>query len=237
MIPSAALVLPVFLAFFIADLAVETALLLLNLRRARQSRGVPAPLRGRVEDDVAERSRSYTLAKGRFALVSLALSAAATLVALFSGLLPWLDRALRGAGLTGAHLFVVYLCALALAGGVLGLPLSVYGTFVLEARYGFNRTRPAQWLKDRLLGLAVALALGVPLLYAAYGFMRFTGALWWLWLWAFLAGWQVLMQWLVPTFIAPLFNRFDPLPEGALRARLEGSSGRASSSSTRSSRR
>jgi STE24 endopeptidase len=174
-----------------------------------------------VDDALAERSRAYTLAKGRFALVSLAVSAATTLVALFSGLLPWLDEALRGAGLAGAHLFVAYLGVLALAGSVVGLPLSLYGTFVLEERFGFNRTRPALWLRDRAVGLALQLAIGGPLLYAVYGFMQFTGSLWWVWLFAFLVAFQVLLQWAYPTLIAPLFNRFTPLPEGPLRARLE----------------
>jgi len=210
-----------FLGFFIADLAVETVLLLLNLGSVRQARGVPPPLRGRVDDAVAGRSRDYTLAKGRLGLVSLGVSAAITLVALFSGVLPWLDRALRGAGLDGGHLFVAYLAILALAGGALGLPLSLYGTFVLEERFGFNRTRPALWLKDHAIGLALQAVIGLPLLYAVYGFMRFSGRLWWLWLFAFLIAFQVLLQWAYPTLIAPLFNRFSPLADGPLRGRLE----------------
>jgi STE24 endopeptidase len=218
---AAPLVTVLFLAFFILDLAVELGLLLLNLRSVRQAHGVPAPLRGRVDDAVAARSRDYTLAKGRYALASLAASAVVTPVALFSGALPWLDRALRGAGLAGAHLFVAYLVLLSVAAGVLGLPFSLYGTFVLEGRFGFNRTTPRLWLKDRAKALALQAALGVPLLYAVYGFMQFTGALWWVWLFAFLVGVQVLLQWAYPALIAPLFNRFSPLPEGPLRARLE----------------
>ena len=214
------LVAPLFLAFFTARLAVEAALLYLNLRLAGSARGVPAPLEGRIEPAVAERSRAYTLANGRFAAVSMAFSAALTLLALFTGLLPWLDRALAASGLSGAHLFVTYLGALAAAGGLLGIPFSLYETFVLEARFGFNRTTPRLWLLDALRALAVQGAIGIPLLYAVYGFMRFTGGLWWVWLFAFLVAFQVLMLWIYPTLLAPLFNRFQPLPEGPLRARL-----------------
>ena len=210
-----------FLAFFAAQVAVEGVLLFLNLRHATAAHGVPTPLQGRIDPDMAERSRAYTLANGRLALLSMALSATITLAALFSGVLPWLDRALATRGLTGAHLFVAYLAALTAAGAALGVPLSLYRTFVLETHFGFNHTTPRLWLWDQLKGLCVEAAVGVPLLYAAYGFMRFAGGLWWAWLFGFLVAFQVVLLWAYPTLIAPLFNRFEPLPAGPLRTRLE----------------
>lgn len=214
-------IVPAFLAFFGAQLAVETGLLLLELRHTARARGVPAALRGRVDPEVAERSRAYTLANGRLALAREGVSAGFTLLVLFSGVLPWLDRALRGAGLGGAHLFVAFLLLLSVAGAVTSLPFSAWRTFVVEARFGFNRTTPRLWAIDRLKGLALQLALGVPLLYAVHGFMRFTGPRWWIWLFGFLVVVQVLLAWAWPALIAPLFNRFEPLPAGPLRVRLE----------------
>jgi STE24 endopeptidase len=216
----ASAVVLVFLAFFALEHVVEAGLLLLNLRQARRAREVPAALAGHVDPEAAGRSRAYALARGRFALVSLLASAATTLVVLFSGVLPWLDRTLAGAGLAGAHLFAAFLAVLALAGEVVGVPFALYRTFELEARFGFNRTTPRLWVADQLKGLLVEAALGIPLLYAAYGFMRFAGALWWLWLFAFLLLLQVVLTWAYPALIAPLFNRFEPLPQGALRDRL-----------------
>jgi STE24 endopeptidase len=216
----ASLVVLLFLAFFTLELLTEAGLLLLNLREASRARGVPAVLAERVDPDAAERSRAYTLAKGRFALVSLVVSSAVALLLLFSGFLPWLDRALAGLGLAGAHRFAAYLAALSLGGDLLSLPFALYATFVLEARFGFNRTTPRLWVQDHLKGLLLQLVLGIPLLYAAYGFMRFAGGLWWLWLFAFLLLVQVLLTWAYPVLIAPLFNRFQPLPEGPLRDRL-----------------
>ncbi|BDG07261.1 M48 family metallopeptidase [Anaeromyxobacter paludicola] len=216
------LVVAVFLAFFAAEYAVETGLLLLNLRRARRSGdAVPAPLQGVVTPGSAARSRDYTLANGRLALVSGAWSAALTLAVLLSGLLPWLHQALAARGLAGAHRFVAFLVLVSAPFWVAGLPFALYRTFVLEARFGFNRTTPALWLKDRAKGLLLSAALGLPLLYAVYGFMALTGRAWWLWLAGFLTGVQILMVWLFPTLIAPLFNRFQPLPEGPLKERLE----------------
>jgi STE24 endopeptidase len=213
-------VLGIFLAFFALQYAVETALLLVNLRHVARAEGVPAALAGRVDDASARQSRLYTLANGRFALLQAALGAPVTLVVLLSGLLPALDRVLGGAGLEGSHRFVAYLLVLAFAGGLLSLPFAAWHTFVIEARFGFNRTTPRTWALDRLKALGVELALGVPLLYATYAFMRFAGPRWWIWLFGFLAAFQVLMLWLYPALIAPLFNRFAPLPEGPLRDRL-----------------
>jgi STE24 endopeptidase len=209
------------LAALALQAAVENGLLLLHLRHAARARGVPAVLAGRVSAETAERSRAYTLARGRLALWQGAFGTALVLAALYSGVLPWLDRVLAGAGLDGAHLFVAYLAALQAALALASLPFAAWHTFVLEARFGFNRTTVRLWIVDGLKGIAVSAALGVPLLYAVYGFMRFAGAHWWIWLLGFLALVQLVLLWLWPAVIAPLFNRFSPLPEGELRARLE----------------
>jgi STE24 endopeptidase len=212
----------VVLAALAVQYAVETGLLVLNVRHASRARGVPEILAGRIAPDVALRSREYVLSNGRFALVQGAFGAALTLAALFSGVLPWLDRTLGGMGLDGAHRFVAFLGALAVAFTVANLPFAAIHTFVIEARFGFNRTGWRLWVLDRVKMLAISAALGVPLLYATYAFMRFTGGFWWIWLFAFLTAVQVFLLWLWPAFIAPLFNRFAPLPEGDLRVRLEG---------------
>ncbi|WP_242339740.1 MULTISPECIES: M48 family metallopeptidase [Anaeromyxobacter] len=214
-------VLPVFLVLFAIQYAVETGLLLLNLRHVARARGVPGPLSGRVDEATAERSRAYTLANGRFALAHGAFSTALTLAILLSGVLPTLDAGLAAAGLEGAHRFAAFLVALSLAFSAAALPFALFHTFVLEARFGFNRTTLRLWLVDRLKALALQAALGVPLLYATYGFMRFTGALWWVWLFAFYVAIQLVLLWLYPSIIAPIFNRFQPLPDGPLRARVE----------------
>jgi STE24 endopeptidase len=209
------------LAALALQAAVENGLLLLHLRHAARSRGVPAVLGGQVSPETAERSRAYTLAKGRYALWRGAYGTGLVLAALYSGVLPWLDRTLAGAGLAGAHLFVAYLAALQAAFALAGLPFAAWHTFVLEARFGFNRTTLRLWIADGLKGLAISAALGIPLLYAAYGFVRFTGSLWWIWLFGFLSLFQLFLLWLWPAVIAPLFNKFAPLPEGELRGRLE----------------
>src|SRR5512132_1756440 len=101
-------ILGVFVVCFLLQYAIETALLLVNLRHVRRSGGVPAPLAGSVDEPTAERSRAYTLANGRFALLHGLVGAALTLAVLLSGVLPWLDRTLAARGLDGAHRFVAF---------------------------------------------------------------------------------------------------------------------------------
>jgi STE24 endopeptidase len=201
---------------------VESWLLALNLRHARRAgSAVPPPLRGRLPEETARRALDYTRARGRLALAGLAGDAAVTLALLLSGVLPAMEGAAARAAPGPATAFVLFLVGLSLLGSLLALPLSLWGTFGVEARFGFNRTTWRTWLADRLKGLGLSLALGVPLLYAAHAFMAAAGRLWWVWLWAFLAAVQGVLLWLYPAVIAPLFNRFTPLPDGELRARLE----------------
>jgi STE24 endopeptidase len=215
-------VLAVFLACYGLQYALETGLLLVNLQHVGRTGGVPAQLAGRLDEATAQQSRAYTLANGRFALVQGTFGAALTLVVLLSGVLPGLDRWIAARGVTGAHRFVLFLGILSAGGTLASLPFSAWHTFVLEERFGFNRTRPRIWVLDRVKAVGIELALGIPLLYAIYGFMRFAGSRWWLWLFLFLAAVQLFLHWLYPTLIAPLFNRFTPLPEGPLRDRLVG---------------
>jgi STE24 endopeptidase len=215
-------IVAVFLAFFGAQLAVELGLALLNLRHVeRRGAAVPTGFDSGIDAGTAARSREYTLAKARFGILAGLYGAAITLLLLLSGALPALDAALVRAGLGGAHRFVAFLALLSVVTAIAHLPVRLYGTFVLEQRFGFNRTTPALWLKDRAKGVALSAAIGLPLLYATYAFMAFTGDAWWLWLFAFFTAFQIGMVWLYPALIAPIFNKFSPLPDGALRERLE----------------
>ncbi len=215
-------VVNVFVFFFLLRYAVETALLVLNLgHTADKGSSVPAPLAGRIDAATARRSRAYALSNGQLALVHGTFSAILTLGVLFSGALPGLDGWLGAHGIQGASRFVAFLVVLSAFFSVASLPFSMYRTFVLEARFGFNRVTWRLWLADRAKELALAAAIGLPLLSGVYAFMVRTGRWWWLWVFAFLTAMQVVMLWLYPALIAPLFNKFSPLPDGELRSRLE----------------
>lgn len=221
-------ILLVFLAFFSAHFLVDTVLSRLNLKHAAaMGAQVPAPLQGHISQDTARKSLDYTLVKGRFAQVHRVWSDGITLWVLLGGVLPWLDGLVLAAGLEGPHRFVAFLVALGVALSLAGLPFRLYGTFVIEARFGFNRTTWRLWLLDRLKALGVAAMLGLPFLYGVHAFMAYSGPWWWLWLFGFMTAVQVAMVWLYPAFIAPLFNRFSTLPPGDLRTRVEALAARA----------
>ena len=200
---------------------MELCLERLNQRHVRAHAGaVPEAFKDTVDPATYAKAVEYTLAKSRFSQVEAGYDALVVLAALFSGLLPgfygavvgWLGGSVWAAG--GA-LFIIGV-TLALA----GLPLEWHAQFHLEARFGFNTTTPRLWWLDRLKGLLLGLGLGYPLLALILKLVDWTGPRWWLWAWACVLGVQLLMAVLAPVLILPLFNKFTPLPEGALRERL-----------------
>lgn len=215
-------IVTIFLIFFGLQYAVTTGLAVLNMRQARVMGGnIPAALADRITPEDAQRSRDYTLAKEKFGLVSGAYGELLTLAALFSGILPWLDGALEQLGVNGSHRFVIFLAVLLAAMSLVHLPFRLYSTFVIETRFGFNRQTWRGWLLDRLKGVGLGAALGLPFLYGVYAFMAFTGDWWWVWLFGFVTAFQLALVTLYPALIAPLFNKFIPLPAGGLKTAVE----------------
>ncbi|MDO9169814.1 MAG: M48 family metallopeptidase [Methylobacter sp.] len=102
------------------------------------------------------------------------------------------------------------------------IPTSVYQTFVIEEKFGFNKSTPQRFIKDQLLQLALVTVIGMPLLALILWVMDSIGSLWWLWAWGILISFSLLMSWLFPTVIAPLFNKFTPMEDGSLKDRIQG---------------
>jgi STE24 endopeptidase len=205
-----------------ARLAAQLWLDILNRRAARAAASAPPPeLAGILDAETYQRSVAYTLAKNRFSSFETVWDAVWLALFLFSGILPWLWE--LGTGWMGMSLWGQGL-ALFLIGVLLqapGLPLEWWAQFRLEAAFGFNRSSLGLWWLDRAKGLALAFVLGYPLLVALLwlvGMSRW----WWLWGFALLLAFQLVMVVLYPTLIMPLFNKFSELPEGALRERLLG---------------
>jgi len=100
-------------------------------------------------------------------------------------------------------------------------PTSLYQTFVIEEKFGFNKSSIGQFIKDQVLQLSLGAAIGLPILALILWVMDNVGPLWWLWAWGILMGFSLLMSWLYPTVIAPLFNKFTPMEEGSLKDRIQ----------------
>jgi len=187
-----------------------------------QHRGaVPAPFADSVTAAEHGKAADYTIAKVRFGRFSTVLDAALTLALTVGGGIAAVDALWRHTALTQPWLGAAVIATVALILQLFHLPLSAWRTFGLEARFGFNRTTPALFLADLAKGLALAVVLGGPLVVAVLLLMERAGRWWWLWAFGLWLAFMLFMTWAWPAFIAPLFNRFSPLKDEALKARIE----------------
>lgn len=214
----------VILVALLADFVVERTADLLNLGALR--RQPPEELRDLYDPERYQRSQAYTRAGTRLGMVSSTVSLVVLLgfwlVGGFAALDGWV-RALAGhllgdgAATDTVVLGLLYLGALGLGASLISLPFALYSTFVIEERFGFNRTTLGTFFLDRLKGLAVGVVLGAPLLATVLWLFDRLGAWAWVVCWAVATLYSIVVQWVAPIWIMPLFNRFEPLEEGELR--------------------
>jgi STE24 endopeptidase len=216
------------LAFAVALLLSLVARFWLATRQMRHVAmhrdAVPAAFAATVTPAAHRRAADYTLAKGRFGLLTTAFGALVLLGWTLLGGLDLLNQLLLD---TVQPRFgdmayqLVLLAAFALIGGALELPFEVIGTFRIEQRFGFNRMTPKLFVVDLLKHTAVGALIGLPLAALVLWLMAAAGSLWWLWAWAAWMLFNLLLLVLYPTLIAPLFNKFEPLADGELKARVQ----------------
>jgi len=215
-----------FSAAILASLLVKFWLATRQMRHVAAHRGaVPPAFAGVVSLESHQKAADYALAKGRLGIIEESIGSAVLIGWTLLGALSWLNATARGLvlphlGDMGYQLALVG--AFALVGGLVDLPLSWYRTFVLEQRFGFNKTTPGLWVRDLLKVTALVAAIGGPFLALVLWLMQAAGALWWLWVWAAWLGFQLLMMVIVPLWIAPLFNKFEPFTDESLIARVSG---------------
>jgi STE24 endopeptidase len=194
----------------------------LNRAEVRRHAAAPPPaLAATMDGPTYARAVAYTLAKSRFETVTEIVDALVLAAALFSGVLPrlfaWVSGwGSPGAAWTGAAFMLVSFLLLAAC----SLPFEAWEQFSLEAGFGFCRTTARLWAADKAKVLALSLAIGFPLLWALLTLVRRAGPAWWVWGWALVFGFQLVLLVLYPVVILPLFNRLTPLPPGELRSRL-----------------
>ncbi len=188
---------------------------------ARHRGEVPAPFAATVSADEHRKAADYTIAKVRFGRFGTVVDVAVLLLLTVGGGIALVDGLWRRSGLPEPWLGVAVIGTIAIFAQLVSLPFSVWRTFRLEARFGFNRTTPAIFLADLGKGLALAVLLGGPLLIATLFLMQRAGRWWWLWAFGLWLIVMFLMAWAWPAFIAPLFNRFTPLKDAPLKERIE----------------
>jgi STE24 endopeptidase len=221
---NALLLSAVFAAAVVVGFVVKTWLAWRQMRHVATHRGrVPAAFAGTVSLDAHQKAADYTLARGRFGLVALAVGTAVllgwTLLGGLDALNSWVRDAVQPRWGDMAYQLAL-LGAVATIGSLIDLPLDAWSTFRLEQRFGFNRTTWRLYVLDAVKGAAVGVALGLPIAALVLWIMGATGAWWWLWAWVAWVAFQLLMLVLYPTVIAPLFNRFSPLRDASLAERV-----------------
>ncbi len=212
-----------FVAFALAALAWRLWLLARHARHVSRHRDrVPPDFAALVPPEAHARTADYTRDKVRVAaLEAVAIDGALLLAMSVGGGLAALD-ALAGSLLgTGYARDLATVCAFVAVGAAASLPFDAWRTFRVEARHGFNKSTPALFAADIAKGVALAAALGTPLVLAVCWFIETTGAWWWVWAWVAWVAFTLLLVAIFPRWIAPLFNRFTPLEEGELRRRIE----------------
>ncbi len=185
---------------------------------------VPEAFAGRVTPEAHRKAADYTLAKGRFGLLELAVGAALLLGWTLLGGLDALNRLVLETvqprwGNMAYQL--VLMGAFALIGGLIDLPFAWHRTFHIEQQFGFNRMTPRLWVIDMVKGALVGIAIGGPLLALVLWLMAVAGPWWWLWAWGAWMGFNLLLLVIYPTVIAPMFNQFKPLEDETLKARVQ----------------
>ncbi len=213
-----------FSAAILASLLVKFWLATRQMRHLAAHRGaVPAQFVGVVTLEAHQKAADYALAKGRLGIVEEAVGSALLVAWTLLGGLSWLNGVVRD--LVQPHLGamgyqIVLVGAFALIGMLIDLPLSLYRTFVLEQRFGFNKMTFGLWLRDALLGAVLAIAIGGPFLALVLWLMQAAGWSWWVWVWAAWLAFQLSMMAIVPLWISPLFNKFMPFTDEAFIGRI-----------------
>ncbi|CAE6781440.1 M48 family metallopeptidase [Paraburkholderia aspalathi] len=211
--------------FVVAVVAMVGTKLWLASRQIRFVAGhreqVPSQFAGTIALTAHQRAADYTVERTRLTMIEIVVGAAVLIGLTLLGGVQALDLAISdwlGRGYTGQIALVAAVIAIT---SVIDLPFEYYRQFVVEQRFGFNRMSKGIFFLDRLKGVLLGAAFGLPLLFVVLWLMNQAGSLWWLWTWIVWVAFQLLVLVLYPSFIAPLFNKFEPLKDEALKSRIE----------------
>lgn len=211
-----------FVACVLLTASLRVWLTVRQMRHVAANRAqVPASFAASISLEAHHKAADYTIARGRLGLLDTAIDTLLLLFFTLGGGLQWLDNLCRSQINDPLWQGVALVMALSVLTSIIGLPMSLYRTFVLEARFGFNQTTLATFIGDMLKQALLGTLLGIPLLWAVLWLMAQMGDNWWMYVAALWIGFNLLLLAIYPTFIAPLFNKFSPLEASPTRERIE----------------
>lgn len=210
----------VILFFLFLDFALERILDYLNA--GRWSNRLPDALKGIYDEEKYRKSQDYSRVNMRFGILTSTFFFLLILGVLLAGGFGWLDQLVRQWTENPILMAMIFFAIIALVSDLLSTPFDIYDTFVIEERFGFNKTTPGTYLLDKLKGYLLAVLIGGALIAIFVWFYRVSGRLFWLYAWLFLTVFSVFMMMFYSTLIVPLFNKQTPLEDGPLRDAIEG---------------
>ncbi|MFV2003969.1 MAG: M48 family metallopeptidase [Gammaproteobacteria bacterium] len=218
--------LHVFTLLFLAMLLISTLIRLYLSQRQINHVGdhrakVPESFADNISLEDHQKAADYTTAKVRFGRLPLIYEALLLLIWTLGGGLDWLDRNVIALELSPILTGISVILIFTIISSLLDLPFSIYNTFVIEEKFGFNRTTIKTFIIDMIKGSVLGLVIGVPLLYVILWLMEQAGEQWWIYTWLVISGFSLFMMWVYPTWIAPIFNKFEPLEEGETLTRIK----------------
>ena len=210
------------LTVYLLVLACRLWLRHLNLQQLKaHGHEVPAGFEGIVDRELLARTSAYTMATSRVGLIESLFSSLLLLLFLFGGLLEWYDDLILGLTTSFVGQGCLFVLGLLLAQTLLDIPFSLYRTFVIEERFQFNASTPKLWITDLLKSLAIGVILISLLTAGSLALVQASPNLWWLWVWGLFALITLLLMYLSPVLIEPLFFKFQPLQDQALAERVK----------------
>ncbi|NOR41859.1 MAG: M48 family metalloprotease [Gammaproteobacteria bacterium] len=214
-----------FLFLFLSMLIISTMMrLYLSQRQINHVSGhrskVPESFADNISLEDHQKAADYTTTKIKFGRLPLFYEVILLLIWTLGGGLDWLDRNVIALELSPIFTGIAVILVFSFISSMLELPFSIYSTFVIEEKFGFNRTTIKTFITDMVKGSLLGLIIGVPLLYVILWLMERAGDPWWIYTWLVISGFSLFMMWIYPTWIAPIFNKFEPMEEGETLNRI-----------------
>ncbi len=211
----------IFVSLYLAHFFLDAILSYINIQHQKKYQKPPEIFAPYIPQERYEKSLAYNQEHYRLDTISTTISSIIFLAFVYTGLLNSLDIWLRGYISSDVHRGILFFMILAGGSWVIGIPFDLYGTFVIEQKFGFNQQTWKLWMKDQVKSLLLSCIILIPLGYAVFAFMQFSGMYWWLYCWLLFFGYSLFIAQVYPIWIAPIFNKFTPLAEGELRTKIQ----------------
>jgi STE24 endopeptidase len=211
-----------YLVIYLLRSLTQVCLNRLNISHLRQhGKTVPEVFRETIDPEKLKKISLYNIDSARFGVLAGLAGQVFFILLLLSGFLPWLDQVIQQQGWGLVFNALVFFASLGVLTNLFQIPFDLYDTFVIENRYGFNTKTFRVWVMDLLKSLALSALLGGFLLWLLLSLISAGGKLWWVWAWVLVGAFELLLIWLYPVILAPLFNKFVPLENLELTRRIE----------------